>query len=171
MPITTKTGDDGYSRWQGKVVAKDSTLLACIGDLDELQAFLGLLKSKTKKHVAILNQIQTDLWGISGCLAYGSEYLDLSDSSKSLENYFSVLEAKQPPLSRFVLPGSNINNSLAHICRTIARRTERSIVTLSRTQKISSLFLIYLNRISDFLFILSRDADLVLSKNPKNMLK
>lgn len=160
MTITTKTGDDGYSRWQGKVVAKNSSLLACIGDLDELQAFLGLLKSKTKKHVAMLTQIQQNLWGIAGQIAYQTPYPMLQKNLTKQNLYFSKLESEQTPLTHFVVPGTNTNNALAHVCRTITRRAERSLVTLLHTQKIPPLFLIYLNRLSDHLFILSRDLEL-----------
>lgn len=156
MSITTKTGDDGYSRWQGKRVAKNSPLLQCIGSLDELQAFLGLLKAKIPNYQQILDQIQLDLWGISGELAYQTPYPSIKTSIGLIERKIKQFEDDLPVLSKFVTPGKNEAEAISHVCRTIARRSERDLITLENNQLVNKEFLIYLNRLSDFLFLLAR---------------
>lgn len=156
MSIVTKTGDDGQSRFLGKVVSKDSALLGCVGTIDELQAFLGLLKLQTSPHTLILNQIQTSLWSISGELVYQTPYLNIDNDLKELENYISKNEKLLPKLTRFIIPGINQSEALAHVCRTIARRAERHLVALHQTNPVNPKFLKYLNRLSDLLFIIAR---------------
>ncbi len=156
MPITTKTGDNGYSHWQGKKVAKNSPLLQCVGSLDELQSFLGLLKVKLPDYQQVLNQIQLDLWGISGELAYQIPYSSIETSISLIERKIKQFEDNLPVLSKFITPGKNEAEAISHICRTIARRSERDLITLENNQLINKGFLIYLNRLSDFLFLLAR---------------
>ncbi len=156
MGITTKTGDDGQSRWQGQVVAKNSALLECVGTIDELQSYLGLLKFQAKKYQELLHQIQISLWSISGELAYNTNYPNIQADITSLENFIHRYEPTLPALKNFLIPGDNPTEALAHVCRTVARRAERTLVTLSQTQKTNSDFLVYLNRLSDLLFILAR---------------
>lgn len=156
MGIITKTGDDGQSRWQGHVVAKNSALLECVGTLDELQAYLGLLKFQAKKYQDLLHLIQTTLWSISGELAYQTNYPNIKSDITSLEDFIHRYEPTLPVLKNFLIPGASPPEALAHVCRTVARRAERTLVTLSQTQTINPDFLVYLNRLSDLLFILAR---------------
>lgn len=137
--ITTKTGDDGKSRWQGRIVDKDSALMEAVGTLDELQAVIEDEK------------IQKDLYKIMGTLAYESGIEDL-------EMKIEKLEKDLGPITNFLIfmnPEARKYNWI----RTVCRRAERRLVSLSRVQQIDPNVLIYINRLSDYLFMLSRKAE------------
>ena len=139
MTITTKTGDDGKSRWQGKVVDKDSPLLEAVGELDELQS---LIED---------DEIQKDLYQIMGTLTYET-------GIEKLEIRIEQLEKELGPITKFLV----FKNSEArkyNWVRTVCRRAERRLVTLSKVQQIDPNVLIYINRLSDYLFMLARQKE------------
>jgi len=139
MSIITKTGDDGKSRFLGKIVDKDSDLLEAVGTLDELQA---LIEDE---------EIQKDLYKIMATLAYETGIEDL-------ENKIKKLEGEMKPLTSFLVFKKPEARKL-NLARTVCRRAERRLVTLSRSQQIDPNVLIYINRLSDYLFMLSRKAE------------
>jgi cob(I)alamin adenosyltransferase len=143
MSVTTKTGDDGKSRFLGKVVDKDSDLLEAVGTLDELQA---LIED---------GEIQKDLYGIMGELGYDKKVDSLELRVTSLEKEIERIEKDLKPITGFLI-FKNQKAREINFARTVCRRAERRLVTLSRSQQIDPNILIYINRLSDYLFMLSR---------------
>lgn len=156
MSIVTKTGDDGKSRWQGKIVDKDSQLLTAIGDIDELMAVIQVTQSKVKKSESQkLKKIVDDLYQIMGDLAYEVRFKNYNFRIKQLEKDIKKMENELPKLSQFITFENELGAWL-NWSRTVARRAERSTVALVKKQMVDKNILIYLNRLSDYLFMLSR---------------
>ena len=164
--IYTKGGDKGYtSLVGGKRVKKSSYFIEAIGNVDELNAFLGYtinyLKSDKKK---IIQNIQNDLFDMGADLATPfskkKNTIRLSNSQTAyLEKAIDKINAKLKPLTSFILPGGDKISSLYHLARTICRRCEISIVQLSEKVKINTEILKYINRLSDLLFVLARQTN------------
>lgn len=165
MSIYTKFGDKGKtSLYGGKTVAKDNMRVESYGTIDELNSFLGIiiseLKQKNIKNNLIL--IQKDLFEIGTSLATPSK-----NNSKDLANYLQnrvgdfekeidFLSKKLPELTNFILPGGSRSGSKLHFARTLVRRAERRIVGLSKEEKINEEILVFMNRLSDLLFMYAR---------------
>jgi len=164
MKIYTKTGDAGMtSLYGGKRVSKDDIRIEAYGTVDELNSHIGLLISSlpTDDQKELLTEIQKRLFTIGSILASDpSKELktpDLLDSDvQLLEKAMDNMDSQLEPLRTFILPGGSASNSTAHICRTVARRAERRTITLSGLADLDPIVVIYLNRLSDYLFILSR---------------
>ncbi len=139
MTITTKTGDDGKSRFLGKITDKDSVLLEAVGTLDELQS---LVED---------GEIQNDLYQIMGTLTYET-------GIEKLETRIGELEKELKQLNNFLIFKNPEARKLNWI-RTVCRRAERRLVTLSKVEKIDKNILIYINRLSDYLFMLAREKE------------
>jgi cob(I)alamin adenosyltransferase len=156
--ITTKTGDQGQTTCGNQRVDKDNVLVKTVGVIDELIAVLGIIKVKTQSSDEKLkvNEIQKDLMAISGRLACGSKFENLENRIKEIEDETEKNEKSLPELSEFVIPGKNESEAFLHFSRTVCRRAERKIVSLSKEQTIDKNILKYFNRLSDYLFILSR---------------
>lgn len=161
--IYTATGDQGQtSLVGGKRVGKDDVRIEAYGTIDELNSFVGLLDNLHNlqaEEKVFLHVIQNKLFSIGAYLATeGAERangLDAGDVDR-IEHEIDLLDAELPPLSRFVLPGGSRISSMSHVCRTVARRAERRVVELSRTTPIDANVLTYLNRLSDYFFVLAR---------------
>jgi cob(I)alamin adenosyltransferase len=169
MKIYTKTGDKGYtSLVSGRRVLKSEIALEAYGTIDELNSFIGLLITNLKGDDVNLHlsKIQNILFNIGSLLAKDGAafegYPELKDDHiDQLEVMIDKLDAELPPLKNFILPGGSISISYAHICRTICRRAERRVVALAEGDEESfSLIIQFLNRLSDFFFILSRSLHL-----------
>ena len=168
--IYTKTGDDGTTGLSdGSRVKKYDIRPSAYGDVDELNSFIGLsinCINKDKKYnslVKILKKIQTDLFDLGADLSTPIEErpkyepLRIKNSQVlNLENLIDKFNSKLEPLNSFVLPGGSEMSCWLHIARTVARRAERSMSKLSKKNKINKQSLIYMNRLSDFLFVVSR---------------
>ena len=168
--IYTKTGDDGTTGLSdGSRVKKYDLRPSAYGDVDELNSFIGLsinCINKDRKYnflVDILKKIQNDLFDLGADLSTPiEEYpkfepLRIKSSQVSnLEDMIDRFNDKLEPLNSFVLPGGSDMSCWLHIARTIARRAERSMSKLSEKNKINKQSLIYMNRLSDFLFVISR---------------
>lgn len=167
MKIYTKTGDKGETGlFGGERVSKHSTRLDAYGTVDELNSFLGLaiLEVNNDEIKFILNDIQQKLFVVGSDLATPqtdkNEKLKItrtpdiyiSDTEKLIDKFDSQLE----DLKNFILPGGSKGAALLHICRTIARRAEREIVALKDAELIGNNIVIFLNRLSDLFFVLSR---------------
>jgi len=165
MKIYTKTGDKGTtSLVGGKRVSKSHARINAYGSMDELISYLGLLRDqgiREEIHDFIL-LIQDKLMICATLLAADCEDckeklpgLDESDINV-LENEIDTLEKELSPLYTFVIPGGHSTISHTHVARSICRRVERLVIKLTETGEVNNLILKYLNRLSDYLFVLSR---------------
>lgn len=153
MSIVTKRGDKGKTEVRGKMVDKSSEIVNVLGNIDELNCFLGWLKVESRdKNVELL---QKDMWQISGRLADNNK-IDLKKRIKWLETSTYNIEKKLAVLKNFVVPGINRKEAICQICRSVSRRAERSLWKLNKYIKVDKDVLVYFNRLSDYLFILSR---------------
>ncbi|MFZ4456480.1 MAG: cob(I)yrinic acid a,c-diamide adenosyltransferase [Bacteroidales bacterium] len=168
--VYTKTGDNGYtSLVGGKRVLKSDIRLDSYGTIDELNSFLGLLIDEAGdfEEKGLFIEIQKKLFTIGSILATEDSQLaekygcvvDISDV-KLLEDAIDEIDSKLPKMKYFVLPGGSKVGSLAHVCRTICRRSERQIITLSHESEVSEELLIYINRLSDLFFVFARKASI-----------
>jgi cob(I)alamin adenosyltransferase len=169
--IYTKTGDKGEtSLGDGSRIAKDHARVAAYGTVDELNAVLGILQSSlppdgTASSVKeLLRQIQNDLFDVGADLCVpsapdekaGDRLRVQPEQASRLETAIDRLNASLAPLTSFVLPGGHPAAAWCHLARTVCRRAERDIVTLAHTEKINPAVVVYLNRLSDLLFVLAR---------------
>jgi cob(I)alamin adenosyltransferase len=164
MKIYTKTGDSGMTGlFGGKRISKDDARIEAYGTLDELNSFLGFLNIgfSENKYNTVLFDVQNRLFDLGSHLASDPEKHVLpsgitSEDISELERFMDDMDAELPPLKNFILPGGHVIVAQAHICRTICRRAERRVVTLQQYSEIDPMIVMYLNRLSDFLFILAR---------------
>jgi len=165
MSIYTKFGDKGKtSLFAGKVVSKASLRVNTYGTLDELNSYLGVIlaRAKNKKLLQELVIVQKDMFEIGAYLANPSKENNrnlekyLEDKVKGFEKEIDDLTKQLPNLKNFILPGGGEIGSMLHFARTLTRRAERRVVELSEKEKISSEVLIYMNRLSDLLFMYAR---------------
>ena len=162
MKIYTKQGDKGTTAVYTTTVTrvdKDDLLLECYGNLDELNSYIGLVASQytTNKNTGLssfLQSIQQDIFAIGFALS-DSDKLEASSVEKLEHQIDSLLESVSPQTS-FILPGGCELSAHIHVARTIARRSERSLVSVSKAHNVNEIALAYVNRLSDFLFVLAR---------------
>lgn len=159
MSITTKTGDQGKTFFIGqKRLSKSDSLIEVYGSIDELQAFVGWLRSKikNKKEAQFFLQIEKDLYLIMTYINHSTNNINLIKKRVLIiEKRIFSKEKTIPKFGGFVLPGKNEISSIFHLCRVICRRTERQIVSAWEKTKNKRLFNIipYFNRLSDLFFI------------------
>lgn len=165
MKIYTKTGDQGTTAlFGGKRVPKDDLRIDTYGTIDELNAWIGLVRDQevNQPRHAVLAEIQDRLFTIGSILATepGNTKVKIpalsAADTQQLENDIDAMEAGLPPLRFFVLPGGHQAVSFCHLARTVCRRAERLTISLDHTEGVPSEVLKYLNRLSDYLFVLSR---------------
>lgn len=158
--IYTRTGDDGRtSLADGRRVSKDSARIAAIGDTDELNSAIGLLRAHAGRSApidAMLESIQHRLFDIGGELAMPGHDFCQAPWVERLEHWLDELNTELPPLEEFILPGGNLAAAQAHLARATCRRAERSMLRLSTSESVNSATLKYLNRLSDLLFVIAR---------------
>ncbi|PLX32121.1 MAG: ATP:cob(I)alamin adenosyltransferase [Ignavibacteria bacterium] len=168
MKIYTKTGDGGETGlFGGRRVSKNSVRIEAYGTVDELNASIGLANSAVTdaRLRSMLMTIQHTLFVLGSDLATPLETKNvhlrrISETDvKALELQIDTLEAELEPLRNFILPGGTEASSRLHVCRTICRRAERCIVQLDGTEDINTFDIHYINRLSDFLFVLARYAN------------
>ena len=158
--IVTRTGDQGQTGLgDGSRLSKDDIRIQCIGDVDELNSWIGMIRAALPDidvDQLLLSQIQHDLFDLGGELAMPG-YQALNEAMiTGLEEALEDFNALLPPLKDFILPAGNEVTARCHMARTVARRAERSLVTLSQRDEVSPLARQYLNRLSDLLFVMSR---------------
>lgn len=163
MKIYTKTGDKGTTAlFGGKRVNKDDIRIEAYGTVDELNANIGLLIGKlNESESTLLKQVQAVLFDLGSHLASdgtADKFLpQLSEDIVTvLEKTIDKLTASLPKLKSFILPGGNSRIAQAHICRTVCRRAERRVVSLSEIAEVEQLIVKYLNRLSDYFFVFAR---------------
>jgi cob(I)alamin adenosyltransferase len=166
MKIYTKTGDRGDTRlFDGSNVRKHNDRVEAYGDVDELSSSIGAAASFLPDAVltSMLVDIQKDLFSIGAQLADpklrerdGGKFQLPPERVKNLEEAIDRFETELPPLRHFILAGGGHAGALLHIARTVCRRAERRVVRLSEIVDVSPGVIEYLNRLSDFLFVLAR---------------
>lgn len=165
MKIYTKTGDSGKtSLVEGTRISKGHLRIESYGNVDELNAVLGLLADQpvNLERYAFLKSIQDLLFVIGSNLASdpakkANRVPPVVDADiQALEEAMDQMDAQLPQLRHFVLPGGHPSVSIAHLARTVCRRAERSVVRLAEQEDVPALISIYLNRLSDYFFLLSR---------------
>lgn len=164
MKIYTKAGDKGHTKlFDGKSVFKHSARVDCYGTIDELNSIVGIILSLAppKQIFGVLKKISHSLFVLGSDFATprGSEEAISRISEKDvhfLENLIDEYTEQLPPLQRFILPGGCLPAAFLHQARTVCRRAERLSVKVSMDEEINPNALIYLNRLSDFLFTAAR---------------
>ena len=177
--IYTRTGDKGKtSLFDGKRVLKSDKKVETYGTIDELNSAIGIAiaeisnsgahrafpisKKRKKKGLSLitdeLEEIQNDLLEIGSSLAVSTTLPvdQLKNRPAEFEKLIDKLTRQLPVLTQFILPGGGKGGSLLHVARTIARRAERRVVGLSKTENVDEIIIIYLNRLSDLLFTMAR---------------
>jgi cob(I)alamin adenosyltransferase len=168
MKIYTKTGDQGdTSLFGGQRVPKDALRIEAYGTVDELNSVIGIVLAEAPEGdiARILTQVQNQLFDLGADLATprsltrkNIKRIDGRDSA-SLEKNIDAIELRLKPLKSFILPGGSPVAARLHFARTVCRRAERVVVRLSRNEDIGEGMTMYLNRLSDLLFVLARCAN------------
>jgi cob(I)alamin adenosyltransferase len=157
--IVTRTGDAGTTGLgDGSRVAKDSARIEAIGSVDELNSAIGVLLAESLPEPvdACLVAVQHDLFDLGGELSIPG-FESVTDAHvERLEADVERFNADLPPLKEFILPGGTRPAALAHVARTVCRRAERALVAAAATEAITTTSRVYLNRLSDLLFVLAR---------------
>lgn len=159
--IYTRNGDKGTTHLAGgSKVEKDHLRVEAYGTLDELNAHLGILAANIQEDEqrSIIENTINNIFSIGCYLAQEKESKSpvIAEAITELESHIDNIDAKLPVLENFILPIGSKASLQANLCRTVCRRAERRIVTLSHKEKIDALILAYINRLSDYLFSLSR---------------
>jgi cob(I)alamin adenosyltransferase len=157
--IVTRTGDAGTTGLgDGTRVAKDSPRIDAIGAVDELNSTLGVLLAEPlpDEIAACLTDVQHDLFDLGGELSIPGHTAVTDAHVARIESAVERYNADLAPLKEFVLPGGSRPAALAHVARTVCRRAERSVVALAGSEPVAMPARVYLNRLSDLLFILAR---------------
>ena len=167
MKIYTRTGDTGEtSLFGGRRVPKDALRIESAGTVDELNSAIGVCRALNPRREIgkILEQIQEDLFALGADLATPGKTarrpkrIARSDIAR-LERQIDLFDSGLSPLRNFILPGGSAAASMIHFARTVCRRAERLVVRLARDEKIGEFPVIYLNRLSDLLFVLARSEN------------
>lgn len=171
LKIYTRTGDAGETGlFGGGRVQKDHPRVAAYGDIDELNSLLGMVRATAPEEFydKLFETIQRDLFAIGGHLATPDparvlkalEKAELSpDRVSEFERIMDAADEELAPLKAFILPGGSPKAAVLHLARTACRRAERSVVHLATKAEIPELFVVYINRLSDLLFMLARVAN------------
>lgn len=157
--IYTRTGDDGTTGLgDGTRVAKDNARVEAYGTVDELNSAIGVLLAEALPNEVAepLTQVQHRLFDVGGELCIPGHTLLTEAEVSNLEATLDHLNAALAPLKEFVLPGGSRAAALCHFARTVCRRAERRVYTLSRHEPVAPASLAYLNRLSDLLFVMAR---------------
>ena len=157
--IYTRTGDNGSTGLgDGSRVHKDSLRVVAMGDVDELNSVIGLMLTENIPEflIATLTDIQHDLFNLGGEICLPDVAILKHISIDHLEEAIDTLNDELEPLKEFILPGGTKAAAFCHLARTVCRRAERTLITLSRHEKVTEISLKYLNRLSDLLFVMCR---------------
>jgi cob(I)alamin adenosyltransferase len=166
MKVYTKKGDDGTtSLYGGTRVQKDHRRIEAYGTVDELNSFIGVVMAylDNKVDVDFWQGIQSRLFDIGAILATDGKKKGLflpeikETHIEEMEIAIDRMEENLEPLTHFILPSGHISVAHCHVARTVCRRAERAVVSLSHDEAISELIIKYLNRLSDLLFVMSRE--------------
>ena len=175
--VYTKTGDEGMTSLVGGIrLSKADVRIEAYGTVDELNSHIGLLSAYvTDEHVdSVLTRIQSDLFIVGTHLATDQSQTPLyptavlpEDEVGFLETEIDVILAELPEKLGFVLPGGSVSASQAHVCRTVSRRAERCAIRLANEATVGKEILQFLNRLSDFFFVLAKKLNNIDGKSEK----
>lgn len=166
--VYTKSGDKGLtSLIGGERVYKTDERVEAYGTVDELTAFVALLADKMagdgrlEEYVAMLRRIESQLMNVEALLAVGEGGADKvarlkGDAAAELERAIDAMQERLPAITKFTIPGGDERISLCHVCRTVCRRAERAAVRASQRYETDPEAVVYLNRLSDYFYLLSR---------------
>jgi len=157
--VYTRSGDSGSTGLgDGSRIGKDKPRIAAMGAVDELNSLIGLLLTETLPEAiqAMLTGIQHDLFDVGGEISIPDATLMTTDHVGHVEKKLDEMNEELAPLKEFILPGGNRAAALCHLARSVCRRAECLLVTVSVTETINAQTLIYLNRLSDLLFVTAR---------------
>jgi cob(I)alamin adenosyltransferase len=168
MKIYTRKGDAGTtSLFGGRRVRKDSLRIEAYGCVDELNSQLGVVRSFYPPEAldSVLQRIQNDLFTLGADLATPVAHRGVkverigSKETKFLEETIDGWELSLSPLTSFILPGGSPTGAHLHVARTVCRRAERAVIRLAKKEKVGAEVIVYLNRLSDLLFVAARRAN------------
>ncbi len=157
--IATRTGDDGSTGLgDGTRVPKSHGRIAALGDVDELNSHIGVLLAEPLPDDVreLLVVVQHELFNLGGEMPIPGYELLKADAVLRLDEALAHYNATLPRLKEFILPAGTRSAAMAHVCRTVARRAERAVVTLAASEAVRAEPRQYLNRLSDLLFVLAR---------------
>lgn len=157
--IYTRTGDAGETGLgDGSRVAKDDSRVNAFGSVDETNSVVGMVIAQTDDAAVIdcLVEVQHQLFDLGGELCIPGHRAIGAEHVEGLEQQLDAFNAELPPLKEFILPGGGMAAACCHLARTVCRRAERALVTLSREAEVGPEALRYLNRLSDLLFVIAR---------------
>jgi cob(I)alamin adenosyltransferase len=157
--IYTRTGDDGTTGLSdGSRIDKDSLRITAIGSIDELNSLLGqvICENTDQQCGDVLTEIQHRLFDMGGELSMPGQQLMQTESISWLEQQLDKMNADLAPLKDFILPGGSRVAAVCHVARSVCRRAERDVISLSHKNDISIIIQGYLNRLSDLLFVMAR---------------
>ncbi len=159
MPIYTRKGDKGQTAlFTGLKVFKNHLRVEAYGTIDELNSVIGMIDPKAVSIIKELSKIQNDLFLIGSILAnpQNKKVNWLEKRVLEFENLIDKLTLEMPKLANFILPGGGKSGAMLHFARTVSRRAERMVVSLSKKEKVDDDILMYLNRLSDLFFTMAR---------------
>jgi len=166
--LYTRTGDDGTSGLSGgERIAKNHPRMNAMGSVDELNSVIGLLISKLiddQELINTLTSIQHDLFNIGGEISMPGHSFIKAEKVSDLERLIDFYNESVEPLKDFILPGGSEQASICHMARSIARRSERDVITLHNEEPVNDTTRQYLNRLSDLLFAMARIINLRLDQ-------
>jgi ATP:cob(I)alamin adenosyltransferase len=162
--IYTRTGDNGTTGLgDGSRINKDSLRVEAMGDVDELNAVIGILLTEPLSEIIVstLTRVQHDLFDLGGEICIPGYEMVKAERVSALEATLDQLNDQLEPLQEFILPGGTRAAAYCHLARTVCRRAERQLTRLSREETVTPVSLQYLNRLSDLLFVMCR----IINKN------
>lgn len=159
----TKKGDKGKSKIGNNYIFKDSLILDALGELDELNSLVGLVKNFVKKYKKDFYEIQENLFIIQAQIAWliypkFNRPEIKKEKIEYMEKKIEEIEKKLKPTKGFIVPGKEINSAWLHYLRAVSRRVERKIITLNKKYKLPKNTLEYINRLSSYLYALAREV-------------
>lgn len=173
--VYTRTGDEGTTSLVGGTrVSKTDIRLESYGTVDELNAHLGLLMTYIEDDAdkEFLLKIQHKLFSVGSYLATDQDKTPLKECSiilpshiEEIEREIDMIDEQLPPINRFVIPCGCRGTAICHVCRTVCRRAERRILSLSKSCFIDKNIMVFMNRLSDYLFLLSRKQNININRN------
>jgi len=160
--IYTRTGDKGTTGLgDGSRINKDSLRVEAMGDVDELNAVIGILLTEPLPELisSALTRVQHDLFDLGGEICIPGHSMVKPERVDALENTLDALNDALEPLKEFILPGGTRAAAYCHLARTVCRRAERQLIKLHREEQVTEISLQYLNRLSDLLFVMCRSIN------------